>query len=242
MKISVCMATFNGGRFISEQLDSIRMQIESSDEIIIVDDASSDDTVERIRSCHDDRIRIIEHEINLGVVQSFQQALEEATGDIIFLSDQDDLWKKDKVRTVCDIFQSQPETTLVLSDAEILDETGRVTMTSFYALLGAPFKHTVFANLAKNRYMGCVMAFRRTMLNLILPMPAGLPMHDVWIGLLNSIYGKVYFEGRPLIGYRRHQANASQISASSLGCILRWRIRLVYYLLGRMLRVRFFDS
>ena len=96
--ISVCMATHNGGKYIKEQIDSILVQISNEDELIISDDSSTDDTVEIIKKIKDKRIKLFENNKFFSPNLNFENALLHSKGDIIFLSDQDDIWKKDKVK------------------------------------------------------------------------------------------------------------------------------------------------
>ena len=123
MKISVCLATYNGEKYIKEQLDSILPQLSANDEIIISDDNSTDDTINIIRSLNDERIKIYVNKTK-GIVKNFENALNNASGDIIFLSDQDDVWKNDKVKKILSAFSSDNSLTLVFSNAEIIDENG----------------------------------------------------------------------------------------------------------------------
>ena len=97
--ISVCMATFNGEKYIKEQIESILSQISLSDELVISDDKSTDNTLDIIRDFNDPRIKLYIHEKDHGFVRNFENALTKSNGDIIFLSDQDDIWMPDKVNT-----------------------------------------------------------------------------------------------------------------------------------------------
>jgi glycosyltransferase involved in cell wall biosynthesis len=111
MKISVCVATYNGERFIHQQLSSIVCQLAKDDEIVIVDDASSDATIERIESFRDAWIRIVRHERNCGVVNTFGHALTEARGNCIFLCDQDYIWAPSRVSRLIEAFREEPSVT-----------------------------------------------------------------------------------------------------------------------------------
>src|SRR5579863_7982285 len=127
MKISVCMATYNGERFIHEQLESILGQLEDDDEVVIVDDASTDGTVHLAEEFRDKRIRILRRDRNRGVLQTFERALKEAAGEIIFLADQDDVWRSDKVSKIMSLFSARPDLSLVLSDSCVVDSRGNIT-------------------------------------------------------------------------------------------------------------------
>ena len=121
MKISVVMATYNGEQYITEQLDTIRNQTKKIDELIICDDRSSDKTVSIVKDyiCKyglDDRWSICVNEENLGYANNFHKATMLATGDLIFFSDQDDLWREDKVEIMTDIMENHVDCQVLSSD------------------------------------------------------------------------------------------------------------------------------
>lgn len=237
--ISVVMATYNGALYIEQQLQSILCQLQLSDEVIIVDDHSIDSTIELVAKIGDSRIRIYRNNINMGVQKSFEKAIGLASGSIIFLSDQDDVWHPEKVAKFSDIFTSLPAVSLVLSDARIVDNVGRVVIESFFKRRGG-FVPGIVANLVKNRYLGCVMAFRKNLLEKILPFPTSIPQHDMWIGLVNEVYGKAYYISTPLIDYRRHESNASSASSNIRGSFVqmfKWRWALLTSLVVRVCQI-----
>jgi GT2 family glycosyltransferase len=209
-RVSVCMATYNGERYIVEQLKSILMQLSPTDEVIIVDDASRDRTAEMIRELGDDRIRVISHEQNLGVLRTFEDAIRRAEGDILFLSDQDDLWVATKVSTVLRTFRLHPDVDIVASDAALIDENGAHLGPSYYAQRGK-FRSGVLSNVLRCSYLGCTMAFRSRIRARILPFPTEADvLHDLWIGTSNSLAGgKTLYIDCPLVLYRRHDSNAT---------------------------------
>ncbi len=210
MKISVCIATYNGGKYIKEQLDSILSQLNENDEVIVSDDSSTDNTVQIIKSFKDNRIKIFENQKFKSPIFNFENALNNATGDIIVLSDQDDIWKANKIETIKKYMHNYD---LVLSDADIIDEKGNILHKSFYKLNGS--KNGFIKNIVKNSYLGCTMAFNKKILDKSLPFPKDLPMHDWWIGLIAEMYGKTYFIEDKLISYRRHGNNASPTGEKS---------------------------
>lgn len=208
--ISVCIATYNGERYIKEQLDSILCQLSDGDEIIISDDSSNDRTAEIIKSFDSDIIVLLENQTFRSPIFNFENTLKHAKNDFIFLSDQDDIWEENKVGTIMKHLQHND---LVLSDASLIDAEGQEINASFFALNGsAP---GLFKNLVKNSYIGCTMAFNRKILERALPFPENTPMHDWWIGLIAEMFGKVYFCEEPLVRYRRHDANASASAEKS---------------------------
>lgn len=221
MKISVCMATYNGERFIHEQLESILGQLDNEDEVVIVDDASTDSTVRSAEAFHDKRVRIIRQDRNRGVLQTFEHALKEAAGDIIFLADQDDVWRSDKVSTIKRLFSERPDLSLVLSDSSVVDSHGQITAKTRFS--SGRFHPGALQNFIRNRYLGCAMAFRRSILTYCLPFPADIPMHDMWIGIVNQFVGKTAFIDEPLMSYRRHDNNISPAKHAPLLQMIRWR-------------------
>lgn len=221
MRISVCMATYNGDRFIRQQLTSILPQMSNDDELVLVDDASMDATVSVAEGFADRRIRILKQAHNRGVIKTFERALQEARGDILFLSDQDDVWRLDKISKVKGMFSAHPDLSLVLSDSSIVDGDGRIISETRFQ--SGRFHPGAMQNFVRNRYLGCAMAFRRSLLDYCLPFPADIPMHDMWIGIVNQFVGKTGFIDEPLMSYRRHENNTSPQTHAPLGQMIRWR-------------------
>ncbi len=209
-KLSVCLATCNGEKFVREQLMSILDQLGAHDEIIIVDDASEDHTKEIIAALDDDRIRLIENQQRQGVVRTFERAVRAASGDLLFLSDQDDIWAPNKVSRFVDAFDRNPEAMIVTSDIQTIDEFGNPLTDHIYSQ-SRPFTSSVIGNLISNRFQGAAMAFRSRILTQVLPFPEGFHLlHDAWIGTRNSATGgKAICLDEKLLLYRRHSGNAS---------------------------------
>ena len=208
-RISVCMATYNGERFVREQLVSVLQQLRPEDEVILVDDRSTDSTSEIIAGINDARIRLIEHRERQGIVSSFEHAVRSAAGDIVFLCDQDDIWAPTKVSKVMKVFAEQPAVSLVMTNFTVIDDEGRPHVDK--KLPRRSFDHRVLPNLISNRFQGSTMAFRATLLPSLLPFPkGGHVLHDAWIGLRNTtIGGRCEFLDEDLLFYRRHTHNAS---------------------------------
>lgn len=222
--ISVCMAAFNGERYITAQLLSIQSQLAPGDEVIVVDDASTDGTRDCVRALGDDRIRLIEHSQNLGVARTFENAIREASGEILFLSDQDDLWVAKKIAVMLRAFQLFPAVEVAVSDAALIDENGALLGKSYYAQRGK-FRSSVLANILRCSYLGCTMAFRSRIRAKILPLPTGVDvLHDLWIGAVNSLSGgKTLYLDHPLVLYRRHEGNATGNSRLAVARQIRMR-------------------
>jgi glycosyltransferase involved in cell wall biosynthesis len=219
------MAVYNGAAYIRPQVESILVQLAGQDELIVVDDASRDDSPKILQSIEDPRLHLHRNERNMGVLPTFERALALARGDIVFLSDQDDVWLGGKVAKALEVFASHPGITMVASDATVIDEHGRTVNESFFSVRGR-FSGGFIRNFVKNKYLGCTLSFRRAMLRHFLPIPQDVPMHDIWFGLLNEIYGATHFIDEPLVAYRRHRRNASPLVRRRLGQILLWRARL----------------
>ncbi len=203
-KISICIATYNGEKYIKRQVDSILKQAGENYEIIISDDSSSDNTLEIIRGYNNPNIKIFPNQKFRNPIFNFENALRHATGDYIFLSDQDDLWFDNKVEKStlaldkCDI---------VLSDCKIMDGDGNVIEESFFKINGSG--RGLLKNLWKNSYLGCCLAMRRTVLEKALPFPKDIPMHDWWMGIISEVFFRITILNEPLICYRRHGINAT---------------------------------
>ncbi len=230
-KISVCMATYNGSRFVVEQITSILSQINSGDELVIVDDCSTDSTLNFIRAFSDTRIRLAQNPTNLGVTRSFERALQLASGSTIFLSDQDDVWHPDRVRLTCDAFAAAPDVTLLMCAISFIGVDGHELSHSSSA--SSTFRGGILPTLIKNSYQGCAMAFRRTVLEAALPFPPNIPMHDSWIGLVNSLVGRAQYLNALLVCYRRHELNATGIHPLSFSKRISGRWALFSNLLKR---------
>jgi glycosyltransferase involved in cell wall biosynthesis len=221
------MAVHNGSRFLQAQLESILSQLGPSDELVVVDDASNDESLTVLQGMSDPRVRVHRNLVNEGVVAAFEKALMLASGEIIFLSDQDDVWFPGKVAKVVQVFEARSDVTMVATDATIVDEKGRTIGRSFFAQRGR-FAPGPVHNFLKNKHLGCTLSFRRQMLRIFLPIPRDVPMHDIWFGVLNGIYGKTHFIDEPLVAYRRHGRNVSPVVSFSAGLktVLLWRYRL----------------
>lgn len=236
--ISVCMATYNGERWIEEQLKSVLLQLNEDDEVVLIDDGSSDDTLKKVQEFEDSRIRIFHNETNLGVDKTFERALTLACGNILFLCDQDDIWYSGKVERIMEVFDKHPDVTLVLSDAQIIDAAGCATGISYF-VNREKFIPGVLPNILKSKHLGCAIAIKSTMRNYFLPFPEKIPGHDVWIGIVNEYYGKTYFISEPLIGYRRHDKNSSSMHRKNLKQIITWRWELIKSLTTRVCQLSF---
>ena len=224
--ISVCMATFNGGKFICEQLESILSQLPPDAEIVIADDGSTDETLQVVAALNDSRIRVLPAEKHLGVIYNFERALRAAKGDVVFLADQDDVCLSGKVSKG---LAKLEECDLVMHDAWLLHK-GDAGMWVRKGKLSdiRPYQSGVVCNWWKNSFTGCCMAFRRSILDRALPFPRNLPMHDQWLGLVAEKFFRVSYVTEPLIEYRQHSGNATHIGKSPAVFLqkIKWRLNL----------------
>lgn len=209
--VSVAMATYNGRRYLPEQLASLVAQKRRPDELVVCDDLSGDGTVELLEEFARTApfaVRIHRNERNLGVLRNFEKALSLCEGDFVFLSDQDDVWLPEKIDEVVRLFESKPGALAVVNDKLIADEnlvpTG-ATMLGNIRGFGSPDSNFV---------AGCCSAFRREWLGIALPIPDGAIAHDTWlIGLAHRL-GLVSISEKALQYYRRHGSNVSRNSYS----------------------------
>lgn len=230
--ISIAMATYNGEKYIKEQLDSIINQLNDNDEIVVSDDGSTDDTIKIIKSYKDVRIKIYEGPHN-GVKQNFSNAISKCNGKYIFLADQDDIWEDNKVKIILDTFKNIKCTCIVHNCSVFNSNTGNIIYDSFFKVRNSG--SGIFKNIFKNTYIGCCMSFEQKLKKYILPIPNDIEMHDQWIGIINEMkYGKSYFVNDKLIKYRRHADNASQMIHYPFIKMLKNRILLLYRLIQKI--------
>jgi len=221
MKISVCMATYNGEKFIQHQINSILSQLHEEDEIIIADDGSIDNTIPIIESFNDRRIKLLHHIKKSEKYKSnyttrnIEFALQNATGDLIFLADQDDVWFPNKIEVMQPFLVKYD---LVISDCIVTDEDLNVLHQSYFNLIHS--KQGFIHNIIKNSYLGCCMAFKRELLKIALPIPTGPIAHDIWIGLISDCKKTVKFIEPPTIFYRRHPNTVSTSGKKSTSSLL----------------------
>lgn len=206
------MAAYNGEKYIADQLDSILKQISLQDELIVSLDPCRDGTRQILLDYQKEHPNLkIFRGPGRGIMNNFENGLRKASGDIIFLCDQDDVWAENKVESVKKAFEN-PQVLLVMHDCAITDEKLHITKDSYYAFHKS--SPSFAANILRNSYVGACMAFRRELLAHVLPFPQNVAMHDQWIGLVASRHGKVKWLPDCLLYYRRHPQNASPIQPS----------------------------
>lgn len=202
---SVCVATYNGERFIDAQLRSILAQIAGDDEVIVSDDDSTDRTLAIIEAIGDPRIHIY-HSTAHYFRDNFANALRHARGEIIFLSDQDDVWLPGKYERCVEELKTAD---LVCTNAKETDEELNVYNEDFFSVYHSG--KGILKNSLNNTYYGACMAFRRKLLEKALPFPQTREIgHDVWLGLVAEMTGTVLFINTPYLLYRRHRGTVTK--------------------------------
>lgn len=216
--ISVALCTYNGERWLNEQLDSYVAQHRRPDELIVCDDRSNDATVrlvERFAADAPFAVDLFVNDRNLGSTRNFEKAVSLCKGDLIFLSDQDDVWLPKKIERIEREFSANEEAGLVFSDADLVDEDLKPLGRSLTDLTFRPSTRQdirngkAFASLLDQNFVtGGTMAFRSKFRQILAPTPEGVPnlIHDAWIALSIANEAPVIFIDEPLIQYRQHSA------------------------------------
>lgn len=218
MFVSVALCTFNGEKYIARQLDSIITQECPVNEIIICEDLSTDNTISILneyKNKYPVLIRLYPANKNTGAIHNFEKAISLCTGDIIFLSDQDDIWYENKVGTILKLFNEHPQALEIFSDANLIDENDNMLEDSLWGKWGFDKNmqqtwmnnekayHDLLKNI--NKVTGATVAFRKSLKKMFLPfnMPKGY-WHDAWISLAASKNNGLFFTSEKLMQYRIH--------------------------------------
>lgn len=234
IRCSIVMATYNGEKYIKEQIESILRNMNKMDELIISDDGSTDNTRNIIKQYikNDERIKLIDGP-KKGLKQNFANAIQVSKGKYIFLSDQDDIWMENKIETVLKQF-SHKNVSIIIHDAKVINENQETIIPSFFEYRNSG--KGIIKNIFKNTYIGCCMAFETELKKYILPIPNNIEMHDQWIGLLGEIKGNgSFFLNEKLIKYRRHSDNVSQMKHYRILKMISNRLKFIFYLIRRLL-------
>jgi glycosyltransferase involved in cell wall biosynthesis len=235
VKVSVVLATYNGGRFLAEQLESLQAQSRRPDELVVCDDGSTDGTIACLHAFAERAlfpVRIHENKANLGYAGNFSQAIGMAAGEIIFLCDQDDRWHHHKIEAYLQRFESEPALEAIFSDSALVNENleslGRTLFHTNkftereknWICTGEAWR----AFLRHNVVAGNTLAFRARNRAMVLPVPPGW-VHDAWISTLIAFRGKIGFLDSCTIDYRQHGSqNIGVLTGGPLGRFrARWR-------------------
>lgn len=223
--ISVAMCTYNGERFIHEQLASIASQSLSPRELVVCDDGSTDSTLEIIEKFSRSvpfAVRIFRNSERLGSTRNFQNAISECKGDYIALADQDDIWETKKLDVLTSHLEGNPEAGAIFSDAELIDEGSKSLGKSLWQSIPfQPANKTLTSRsfqellLRQDVVTGATLVFCSALLPKILPIPEGW-VHDSWIAWIAVLYSSLAFSPEPLIKYRLHSHQQIGVAAESI--------------------------
>lgn len=221
-RVDILLATYNGEKYLKEQIDSILNQTYKNIQIIISDDCSKDGTREILKEYEkNDKIKVFYQQENLGYVKNFEFLLRQVESNIYLLSDQDDVWKEDKVEKTVEKLNKE-NLDLVFGDLEVVDENLNTVCKSYNKYMHLDTKIRKCINSYKLQYMyncmtGCTMASKKEWIDKILPFPTNSKyvIHDYWMGLIISLNGKVGYLDTPYILYRQHGNNQVGISKAS---------------------------
>lgn len=226
IKTSIAMATYNGGKYLQEQLDSFSLQTRLPDELIVCDDVSTDETfdiLQKFSASAPFKVEVVQNECNLGFVKNFEKAIALCSGDIIFLSDQDDIWQPNRVEYSVGIFNKHPEYGYIFSDANFIDSKSQPLegtlweKVNFWSERQQNFAiHDTQASVLYEStcVTGATLAFRKMHCDLLFPLPPlDRIVHDGWIALLLSLQGSFGIAvPKQLISYRIHAQQQIGIS------------------------------
>jgi glycosyltransferase involved in cell wall biosynthesis len=217
MRLSIALCTYNGEKYLQQLLESIDGQTRKPEEIVICDDGSTDRTIEvinRFSSRSSITVKLFINEYNLGITKNFEKAISLCSGDIIFLSDQDDIWHYEKLKTFEQKFTSLPDVGIIFSNANLVDENLKTLNNTLWVSIEFDRKKqsmvenkqtptALLNDLERDFAWGATMAFRSCYKDLILPIPWNWA-HDTWIMLIIGAVVDVAFISQPLIEYRQH--------------------------------------
>ena len=229
-RVSVCMATFNGAPYLREQMDSILSQLDSTDELIVSEDHSTDDTRAIVESYKDARIRLITNPCKRGHVQNFAHAMAHATGEFIALSDQDDIWVENRLERMLGQLRLMPRYSLVIGN---LMEFGgdqnrtKVRRSEFFPRTGLVHLYRLFAG--QGRYFGAAFMFQRELVRFVLPIPEYIEAHDIWIAMNACVHGEVSYLEETTLMRRLHGHNLTPSRHRGVWAVFKSRI---FYLVG----------
>lgn len=242
MSISVCMASYNSEKYISRQLWSILEQLTHDDEVIVVDDCSTDRTVEMVRRLNDHRISVHVNDRNRGEVFSFGRAISLAKNDFLFLSDQDDIWIPGRVSLMqqCLI---ESGASVVTSNFEWINASEEPIDVLYDGVASRDSKrhlnNIIDIFVGKTNYFGCAMAFRRDFMPVVAPIPSFVESHDLWIALASNLARSNAHLDESTLLKRKHATNAtSTVSTRSLYRKLRSRVVFAISLIVLFVRHR----
>jgi glycosyltransferase involved in cell wall biosynthesis len=222
--VQILLATYNGEKFLREQLDSLLNQTFQDFTILIRDDGSTDATlqiIEEYQQKHVAKINLIKDDKqNVGVTQNFNLLLEKSNADYLFFCDQDDVWLNEKMELSLKKIQSLEDKNhstpcMIYSDMKAIDEQGNITADSVWQQLKLHPKYfTLNRLLVQNIPHGCTMLINKAMKNIAYPIPKDAILHDHWMALLAVTTGKFIAMEVPLVLLRNHNENVTRKKTS----------------------------
>ncbi len=220
--MSVCLASYDGARWIEEMLASVLGQLGEDDEVVVVDDGSTDDTVARVEAIGDSRIRLHRNEINVGSVRTFERALGLSRGRVVLLGDQDDVWVPGRLDAMVTALHAHG---VVATSVAVLGEPLEPPRWPLRARdSGRRLLNLALVLVGTRWYFGCAMGVRRDVLDVALPIPSFVhESHDLWLGVVGNVLGEMTHLERPSVQRRLHDANQTPLRWRSLATILRSR-------------------
>lgn len=214
MKLSIALTTYNGARYLAEQLASFARQSRPPDEVVVCDERSGDATpaiLEEFRASAPFPVRVVINDERLGIIANFEKAIGLCTGDIIFLADQDDSWHPDKLARHEAVYRDDPEVGLVFSDAAVVDGDLKPLGLRMYQQLGVTPERLGQLNgpgafrllVRRPCLLGCTISFRADLRRYLHPFPTN-QLHDNWIPFALATVCRFRGIAEPLIDYRSH--------------------------------------
>ena len=236
VRCTVLMTSYNGEKYIKEQIESIMLNLSDDDELIISDDGSNDSTISIINEfcVYDKRIKIIKGP-SQGLNKNIDYLLKYVNGEFVFFADQDDLWLPGKVDKILDVFDRNPKVNILHHNAFIIDSSGKeINDKTLFDRIS--FTNKLCKALIKPHFYGSMMAFRFKVIRYYkVPKYNG---HDVALGLLGCKTKSMMFIDDCLMKYRRHENNVSSLGKRKKRVILKSRFKLFLYFLKNIVFIR----
>lgn len=247
VKVSVTMITYNGVNYIEEQLTSIFEQTRKPDEVIISDDGSTDGSIELMNHIIDDyldsgvKISLLTDNPNHGIGPNFSWAVQHTTGDVIFVSGQDDIWAKDKIEKVLDVYNNHLDAQVVATDRFLIDSNGKAYIKNYQHMFidKSGLKNGDIVKLHREEYIalvetvtliaGPVLSFKRDIIDYVIPLPANI-YEDQWIEFVGVAEDSIYYLNEQTTYYRVHDSVSNSANVSLMRRIQRTlkRIKIAY--------------
>ncbi len=239
MKISVVIASYNGEKYIEDQVLSILSQTIKPNEIILSDDCSSDNTIDKFKTICDKfnlEFKVISNESNLGFSKNFEKAMLKTDGDLVFISDQDDVWFNNKIEVVIESFTQRPDLFLTINDCVFSDQN----------LISEGVKKSIqvvkTTGDISNFIAGCCSVYNASYNDLIFPIPHHLMVYDSWLHFIGRTLKNSHFIDTPLQYYRRHNNNVSVVTFNKTEYFKRGLLKKILHFNSRISRIEYLET